>query len=106
MMAPAIPGLTEGNGTSPGAISPMQMVAMMMGMRPSQPDSTTEKMATIVQLLREVSKEDPRLSALTSDALNLLLEGPSGGGSGSPTTSAGPGMPGSMLPMGGPGATS
>lgn len=103
--APVVPGLTDGFGVAPGAVSPMQMVAMMMGSRPSQPDSTTEKMSMIVQLLREVSKEDPRLAALTSDALSLLLEGPSGVGGGTPTAPAGPGTPGSMMPMGSPGST-
>lgn len=98
--APAVPGLTSGNGAAPDAMSPMQIVAMMMGQRPdAEADSTTEKMAKIVQLLREVSKEDPRIAMIASDALRLLIEGPSQGASPSPGPTAG-----SSLPSGGPAA--
>lgn len=103
--APVMPGFSQTSGLSPDSISPMHMVSMMMGMRPGQPDSTTEKMATIVQLLREVSKEDPRLAMLTSDALKLLLEGPSSGQAGAPVSPVPPnGTPGSIIPMGGGGS--
>ena len=107
--APVIPGLSQTSGLSPDAVSPMQMVAMMLGDKPGGQDSTTEKMAMIVQLLREVSKEDPRLSMLTSDALRLLIEGPSGqegGGPVAPGPGGGPGSmmsPSSVVPIGGPG---
>lgn len=103
--APVIPGMTKTEGIAPGGMSPMQMVAMMLGQRPAPVDSTTEKMATIVQLLREVSKEDPKLGMLASDALRLLIEGPTGSQGGSPVAQAPPGGPGSIIPMGGPGGT-
>lgn len=107
--APPVPGVTSGEGFPAGANGPppMSAVAMMMGERPTPPDSTTEKMSQIVQLLREVSKEDPRLAMLASDALKLLIEGPSAGGpQGMPQGPAGPGgmpMPGGKLSMPGPG---
>lgn len=96
--APAVPGLTEGDGAALGGMSPMQMVAMLMGTKPDGVDSTTEKMAKVVQLLREVSKEDPRIALIASDALRLLIEGPTAMPAGQ-----GPGA-GSSLPVGGPGA--
>ena len=77
--APAVPGVTSTNGLSPSSVSPMQMVAMMMGQRPQGEDSTTEKMSKIIQLLREVSKDDPRVAMLANDALRLLVEGPQSG---------------------------
>lgn len=105
--APAIPGLTGGNGLSPASMNPMQLVAMLMGDSPASSDSTTEKMAKIVQLLREVSKEDPRISLLASDALRLLVEGPqtpqpgtspvAGGNSVGSVMPPGAGSPGSIV---------
>lgn len=76
-MAPPIPGITESSGVSPGGMGPMQMLAMMMG-KQAQPDSAVEKMATVVQLLREIGRSDPRLGMLAAEALKSLTEGPSG----------------------------
>lgn len=104
--APSIPGISGGEGFPAGlqGAPPMSAVAMMMGDRPTPPDPTTDKMAKIVQLLREVSKEDPRLALLASDALKLLIEGPSTGpgGQGPVMPGSGP-MPGGKLPYSGPG---
>src|SRR3989304_1845750 len=92
--APVIPGLTKTEGVSPDAMTPMQMVAMMMGSRPTPEDSTTEKMGKIVQLLREVSRDDPRIAALATDALRLLIQGPESGAAGGGPAGQGPaGMP-------------
>lgn len=106
--APQVPGVSDGNGfpAGQGGVPPMSAVAMMMGDRPTPPDSTTEKMSQIVQLLREVSKEDPRLAMLASDALKLLIEGPSAGPPGGMQGPGGPGgapMPGGGLSAAGPG---
>ncbi len=58
-------------------------------------------MAQVVQLLREVSQSDPRLSMITSEALRVLIEG---GQSRipPPPPMAGPGGPGPMgaMPVG------
>ena len=101
---PVIPGLTSGEGTSPGAMDPMQMVAMMMGQNPPQNGSSTEKMSQVIQLLREIAKEDPRIGLLANDALRLLVEGPQSGPQAMPAPPSGAGpMPGGSIPMGGPG---
>lgn len=104
--APPIPGMTGGEGTAPGQADPMQMVAMMLGMSPAGKDTTTEKMSKVVQLLREVAKEDPRISSLVTDALKLLVEGPGQGQPAQQQTQGGPmPQPGGSMPVGGPGAT-
>jgi len=97
---PVVPGVTGTQGIAPGGLDPMQMVAMMMGMAPGKKDTTIDKMAKVVQLLREVSKEDPRIALLANDALKLLVEGPQ---SGPPTAGGSPGRAVSPIPMGGPG---
>lgn len=97
--APPIPGLTKTDGIAPG--DPMGTVAMLMGQNPEGQDSTTEKMAKIIQLMREVSKEDPRSAVLVNDALRLLIEGSSSPGpGGGPVMQAGP--PTGSAPRGGP----
>lgn len=104
--APAVPGLTGGDGFPAGGVPPMSAVAMLMGDRPTPPDTTTEKMARVLQLLREIAKEDPRQAMLASDALKLLIEGPGAGGPPQQPGPAMPGggpMPGGVLPLGGPG---
>lgn len=98
--APAVPGLTAGEGVAPSAMDPLQIVAMMMGKNPDS-TSTADKMAQVVQLLREVSKEDPRIALLASDALRLLIEGPTTGATAAPGPVSGspqaPGAPGGMI---------
>ena len=97
--APPIPGLTKTDGVAPG--DPMGTVAMLMGENPGGADSTTEKMSKVIQLMREVSKEDPRIAVLVNDALRLLTEGQGQAGpGGSPVMNAGPPM--GSTPMGGP----
>jgi hypothetical protein len=92
--APPIPGVTESAGVGPEGMGPMQMLAMMMGQQ-AEPDATTEKMAQVVQLLREIGKTDPRLGMLATDALRVLVEGPSAGaGTSQPSGVGGPVMGG------------
>ena len=100
---PPVPGLTESSGVTPDTMGPMGMLAMMMGKSP-QPDATQDKMAQVVQLLREIAKSDPRAGMIASDALRVLIEGPPpmGGASpppglGSPTMGGPPPGPGGML---------
>src|SRR3990167_6801828 len=76
--APPVPGLTASQGVTPDSASPMSMLAMMLGQKSPPPDTTQEKMSQIVQLLREVSKSDPRIGMIASEALRVLLEGPPG----------------------------
>lgn len=104
---PIVPGLTAGDGSAPGAMSPTERVAMLMGMRPQRPDTTTEKMAQIIQLMREVAKQDPRIGGLVADALRVLVEGapPGGQGPAPATPIGGPAQaPSLAAPMGGMGA--
>lgn len=91
--APAVPGLTKTEGLAPGTPpNPMALLAMLLGQRPTAPDTTTEKMAQVIQLLRELGKEDPKIAGLTGEALRLLISGP--------PAAARPPMP---VPSGGPG---
>ena len=92
--ASPIPGLTGTAAPIPGATpSPMEALARLLGQRTGGQTSTVDKMAQVVQLLREISKGDPRLAELAGDALRLLIEGPPGGGASSPASGA-TGMPG------------
>lgn len=97
--APPIPGVTESDGVGSAGMGPMQMLAMMMG-RQAQPDAATEKMAQVVQLLREIGKSDPRLGMMATEALKVLVEGPPPpmGGTPQPSGVGGPVMGG---PQGG-----
>ena len=97
--APPVPGLTASQGVTPNSASPMSMLAMMLGQKSPPPDTTQEKMSQIVQMLREVSKSDPRIGMIASEALRVLLEGPPGG----PGASQPPGAGGGPM-MGGPSA--
>ena len=75
-LPPVIPGLTKTEGLPPGPpTDPMTMLSVLMG-RPQAPDTSTEKMARVVQLLREIAKQDPRIGMLASDALRMLITGP------------------------------
>ena len=109
--APVVPGLTGGAGMSPSGMRPEEMLSMMMGQKnPMTLQSTPDKLAMVVQLLREVSKEDPRIGFLAGDALRMLLEGPQGfnrtpGGAQMSSGASGPGAGGPSLPIGGPGQT-
>jgi len=82
---------------------------MMMGQRnPTSFQSSPDKLAMVVQLLREVAREDPRIGFLAGDALRLLLEGPqlfnrTSGGAQMTSGASGPGAGGPSLPLGGPG---
>lgn len=106
--APVVPGVTSGAGP-PTSLRPEEMLSLMMGQRnPTSFQSTPDKLALVVQLLREVSKEDPRIGFLAGDALRLLLEGPqmfnrTSGGPGMTSGASGPGAGGPSMPMGGPG---
>lgn len=107
---PPIPGMTRGDGPLPGSkTSPMEMLAMMMGMNRQTPDSAVDKMAKVVQLLREVSVQDPRIAAIAGGALRALLEGPPvprspipGQPPGSGPAAGGVIGPTTALPIGGP----
>jgi len=103
--APAVPGFTSGAGPLPGKPSPDAMLAMLMGRNPPQAQSTGDKMSQVVQLLREIGQQDPRLAFLTGDVLNRLISGPqimqqssTGGG---PQIQGGP----TTIPVGGPGTS-
>lgn len=102
--APPVPGMTNTNGMSAGAVDPMTMTAVMMGNRqPDGPSSVGDKMQQVVQLLREVAQADPRLSMLVGGALQMLMEGPpmnqQGSGGGAPGASV---PPAPSMPVGGP----
>ena len=109
--APVIPGVTSTATPPPNGMSPDTLIAMMMGMRPQGGNASPDKMAQVVQLLREISKQDPRLGMIAGEALRVLIDGPQPGPGGpSPMMSGGPagaplGMPGQApgLPIGGPG---
>lgn len=107
--APVVPGLTGGNGPAPNGMRPEEMLSVMMGQRnPTGFGGSPDKMAQVVQLLREISKEDPRIGFLAGDALRLLLEGPqmfarTPGGASMASGAGGPGAGGPSLPIGGPG---
>ena len=90
--APPIPGVTKTEGVaSPEALDPMGRLSMAMGRAPQAPSSIGDKMAQVVQLLREIAQSDPRLAMLTGGALKALTEGPPMG------------PPPPSMPMGGPG---
>lgn len=74
--APVVPGLTQTNGISPDAMDPLQMIALLMGLRPEPETSAADKIEQVIRLLREVAREDPRIGFLANDALRLLVEGP------------------------------
>lgn len=99
--APPIPGTTETNGLSPDMLSPMAMMMMAAGMDTGK-DTTGKKMETVIKLMREIQQSDPRMAPLLSDALRLLIEGPSQG-QGPPGAGPGMGMPPGVSPSGGPG---
>jgi len=103
---PPIPGVSSTEGMTSDAMDPMTMLAMALGTRPQSQEGSVEKMAQVVQLLREIAKEDPRIGAMASDALNALLQGPAQPPSGPPPGGgAGPQMmggPGGAIPTGRP----
>lgn len=76
---PPIPGVTRTDAPLTGPKSPMEMIATMLGARQQTQTGSAEKMAQVVQLLREVAREDPRLAELVGGALRVLIEGPSAG---------------------------
>ena len=103
--APILPGITGTAGPSSESPGAMQMLAMLMGNKGPQQDSTTEKMDMIVKLLRELSKEDPKIAMLTSEALRVLIDGGKsllGSGMNQPPKPGSP-QPGGSIPVGGPG---
>ena len=105
---PILPGVTSTAGPSSERPDPIQMMAMLMGNQPPKTDSTMEKMEQIVRLLREVSKSDPKIAMLTSEALRVLVDGGKsllGSGPGTPQKPGAP-SPGGSIPMGGPGGMS
>lgn len=102
--APVIPGLTRTEGPeSSGDV--FDMLSMLLGKGQKEP-AVTDKMAQVVQLLREIAQEDPRIAPIAGDALRALIEGPPPflRGSVAGQGPAGPAV--SSVPMGGPGATS
>ena len=107
--APTIPGVTSTASPPPGEMSPDTILAMMMGMRPQAESASPDKMAQVVQLLREISKQDPRLGMIAGEALRVLIDGPRPGSGGPGPMSGGPaGAPNTFgsapsLPIGGPG---
>ena len=72
---PFVSGLTQGMGTPPGDLKPDEMLAMMMGQRP-QRSGSPDKMAQVVQLLREITAGDPRLAPIAGEMMRVALEGP------------------------------
>lgn len=108
-MAPPIPGVTGTQGVSPSDAGPKDMLSMVLGMQPGLQMGATDKMAQVVQLLREIAKDDPRQGMFASQALEMLTSGPPPGGPGKPPGAMPPPMPspqgmanGGPL-MGGPG---
>jgi len=78
---------------SPGGLDPMTMLALALGTRPQGTQmGSGDKMAQVVQLLREVAESDPRIGSIASGALQVLIQGPPGG-------AAPPGQP--PIPPGG-----
>ena len=103
---PIVPGLTGTSGANPDNPDPMQMLAMMMGKSPDDTESSSEKMSKVVQLLREVSKEDPRIALIASEALRVLIDGgKSMLGSGGQQRPMPPAPQGGAVPVGGPGSS-
>lgn len=105
---PPVPGMTKTEGVSPAGASPMSLLSMLMGNRPQGDQTAGDKMAQVVQLLREVAKTDPKIGMVAGEALRVLIEGPSAlaGTSGPPgPTAPGPAMGGAPggMPMMGPG---
>ena len=109
--APPIPGVSQTSGESPSSLGPMEMIATMMGMR-QKPEATGDKLAQVIQLLREIAKEDPRIGLLTSEAMRVLMEGgasqlvprtPVAGSPGPTASYLNQGVGGGTPPMGGPG---
>lgn len=102
--APVIPGLTRTEGPEPPG-DPLDLLSVLLGM--GKKDGVVEdKMAQVVQLLREIAREDPRIAPIAGDALRALLEGPppflrGPGGAQGPA-----GLMAASAPMGGPGGTS
>lgn len=74
-VAPPIPGLTETSGVSPDSISPMTLMAMMMGLNPGKEDTVGQKIEQVIRLLRELGQGDPKMAPLAMDALRALTEG-------------------------------
>lgn len=99
--APPVPGLTQTNGVSPDMLSPMAMMSMMMGQNIGKEDSTTQKIETVIRLLREVGQSDPRMAAITGEALQMLVQGPSNANMSSTSPTMGASAAG--VPSGGPG---
>ena len=88
------------------------MLAMMLGGMRQKPETSGDKMARVVQLLREISREDPRIGMLTSEALRVLIEGgtsalipkaPMAGQGPGPMAPIAGGAGGGIPPMGSPG---
>lgn len=99
MSAPPIPGVTRTEGTLPGeGMDAVTRLATLMGLRgvSQKPSSSPEKMAQVVQLLREIAKEDPRLAEMAGGALRALIEGPSAGQAVRPI--GGPGEVAGLMP--------
>ena len=124
LFAPSIPGMSSDSSMPPApgesplsGGGPLSALAALLGGRPKQGTNTTgDKMAQVVQLLREISREDPRIGALTSEALRVLIEGGTSSmipraPMGAPMAGQGPGPMASMMggagggvpPMGSPG---
>ena len=98
---PPMPGGPPGMPPTPGAggTDPLTMLAMAMGTRPPTPGAGTQmgtgdKMAEVIQLLRRIMDEDPRVKPLAAGALQMLVQGP-------PPSSGAPPGSGPMLPPGG-----
>lgn len=99
------PGLTQGAGPAPGSLKPDEMLAMLMGNRP-QGSGSPDKMAQVVQLLREIAASDPRIAPIAGEMMKVALEGPprfaqtnqgglppvAGGGPSTSSPMMGPGM--------------
>lgn len=102
---PIVPGLTQGDGPAPGSLKPDEMLAMMMGNKP-QMSGSPDKMAQVVQLLREIATGDPRMGSIAGEMLRVALEGPPrfAGAQGQPPM--GGGGQSSSMPMLGPGGVS
>ena len=99
--APVIPGFTRTEGPEPPG-DPMAMLSVLLGLGKKE-GQVEDKMARVVQLLREIAQEDPRIAPIAGDALRALIEGPPPflRGSGSAQGPAGPTVP--SAPLGGPG---
>lgn len=75
--APVVPGMTATQGMVPGQVPPLALLAMLMGNRPQQEDTTGALMEQVIRLLEQIGRKDPRVAPITGEALKVLREGPS-----------------------------